>query len=62
MQIYMYSLYSTCICVNYMFTVDSGTCYSPEDLFFLKDQVSPGDQEGPKSEKQEDRERKTGML
>lgn len=50
------------MCVNYMFTVHSGTCYSPEDLFFLKDQVSPGDQEGPKSKKQEDRERKTGML
>lgn len=48
--------------VNYMFTVHSGTRYSPEDLFFLKDQVSPGDQQGPKSEKQGDRERKTGML
>lgn len=36
--------------------------YSPEDLVFLKDQVSPGDQEGPKSKEQGDRERKKGML
>lgn len=47
------------------FTADRhhlSACYSPEDLFFLEDQVSPGDQEGPKSQKQRDREKKKGML
>lgn len=36
--------------------------YSPENLFFLEDQVSQGDQEDPKPERQRDRERKKGMF
>lgn len=33
-------------------------CYSPENLFFLGDQVNQGDQEDPKLGRQRDRERK----
>lgn len=36
--------------------------YSPENLFFLEDQVSQGDQEDPKSERQRDRLRKKQMF
>ena len=36
--------------------------YSPENLFFLEDQVSQEDQGDPKSERQRDRERKKGMF
>ena len=32
--------------------------YSPENLFFLEDQVNQGDQEDPKSPRQRDRERR----
>lgn len=37
-------------------------CHSPEDLFFLRDQVNPGDQEGPKSEKQGHREKEGNVV
>lgn len=58
----MHLSYNICICTCVLIAVHSYMVYSPEDLFFLKDQVSPGDQEGPKSKKQGDRARKKGML
>lgn len=52
----MCSSSSTYKCINtYICITDKLYCiqrYSLEDLFFLRDQVSPGDQVGPKSEKQ----------